>query len=333
MKKNIVCNCSLLLLLLTNSYVISMQQEQSDNNNITLDFENSDLAIDIEFIFGLKTTPNELQTVDFSTTKAEETTTINNDLFSSDFCQSVSLPKPTKEGLGWVDTVKFSLGCTIKNIISYLKQGTFDTDNATHLSLLLSAIQQATERKDTDSLLLIAALCQQNDQTKKIRISDKLAQTSFACLKSEYEKKLFLHDSTMHDKNESYTLQRNVRTDLFAKTLTNAITAYKEDTKKLADNHNTSLNTLLTEEEERMKTLIAQMNTFGILNSSIRTNIQKLSQPTQPTQPTNLPEQQIFEKNEQIKNNLTTLLQQSFTMPTIMELSPNNNDIKQLTNQ
>jgi hypothetical protein len=244
-----------------------------------------------------------------------------------DLNQSVVLPTTTRE-LSWLEKISYHTSTAnqiLKQVISNLELGQFDTTDRRSFDLLEEAILTATKNNDIESLAKISSLCQQKYSTT-IRISNQTAQPASEVLKNHYSTELTITNDKLQSKHEEKIKQWNMATATCMTSIINAINIYKQNIGVIYGDYDASLE----QETKRIIDLRRDVSTFSCLNRDIRPGTAELLKNNQLTTP-KIIHATTMSISEKKFNSIATTVENE--IPTTKELQKNPKYIENLTNK
>jgi hypothetical protein len=236
----------------------------------------------------------------------QEAVVINDAL--GQLAQSVMLPTEEK-GFGLFNRIISPFSSNRAQVISHLKNKTFETDNKSFFDLLNNAIQEAIDYKDSDSLFLISDLCEQDEYKNTIRIADDKAQAASDFMSSIYTQQIDISTTNIQESEKRNIWAYDKATLAYINALEDATSKYKANVTRLGQSYATTVKTELekaTDLKERLKK-IAQ------LNASIRHHVSDLTWVNTVHVPATNP---ILEHHDKLQWRLDSVLRTS-KIPTI----------------
>ena len=187
-----------------------------------------------------------------------------------DLGKSVLLPTQEK-GLGW-NWFRSPFSSHRTQVISILKNKTFEIDNKSYFDLLNNAVQEAIDQKDVESLLTIADLCQQDEYKKTIRIDDEKAQAASAFLSQTYTQHIDLANTEIQKAEERNTWAYNTATLALITGLEKEICKYRDNVNRFGESYNTTV----LEKQKTATDLKERLKIFAQLNSGMKKGLTDL---------------------------------------------------------
>ena len=208
----------------------------------------------------------------FFSEMTQEAAAATTESLPNDLLQSAIIPQE-KKGFGILGSISYYIRDSIKNLISYLQNNSFDTSNASHFALLHEAIKKAIANNDFDSLATITALCQSTEEYQsKIRISDDIAEPTFNFCSTRYSEHVVHANKKLETNYQNNILQYNARTAALSEALQNAINSYNQDIKNITNEYDT----LVEQETNHLSNLQKQISIIAALNKQNRKDAPRL---------------------------------------------------------